>query len=190
MKLKAVRKISRLLLLVLAIDGCSQSAGNQKNTGPAGGKAILEVQSYAPDTSYPRGNILDIRLYQNRRVEFDFYPPNTPDRLGMKFSVERLESMLSEAQFDKFVSLLNASDLGAAALDYPPSRTSSTDSFIRKTVTYRIGEAEKKVSLEERDSHLHLSEKSEVYPRSLISLLELVEEVNRQLRREIDPKSR
>jgi hypothetical protein len=162
-------------------------------------KVILEVTTIASESSYPSGKILDFRLYNNTEVEFDFYPPNTPDRVGMKFAAEKKEAKLSQDDFDKITSFLSKSDLLTADNVYLPRRISpmSIDSSVKKIIALRYVNQEKQIILEENDSHLYLSDappnftvKPNLYPKSLIELLELVNTINKKLRKEIDPESR
>ena len=185
----------KFLIVVLfswIISNCTFSANNQVQNQKllAEKELILEVITNASESSYPRGKVLDIRLYNDKEVEFDFYPPNTPDRIGMKFTSEKKDAKLSQEDFDEINSLLSKSDLLYAKNYYAPSRRSSFDSTVKKTVNFKVENQEKIIVLEERDSHLHLEEKSSVYPASLIKLLEVVEDVNRKLRKQIDSESR
>jgi hypothetical protein len=180
-----------IVLILFFGGGCSLF--NNANAEPKSlylRKVILEINSNASDSSFPQGQTLDIRLYDNMAVEFDFYLPNTPERVGMKFTKETKVDKLSQANFDKIISLINESSLLNAKSYYEPVRRMSVDSFIKKTVIIKANDNEKRIVLEERDSHLHLKDKTNIYPESLIKLLELVEKTNKELRKKIDPESR
>lgn len=187
MILKRVRILifPKFLIVVLLsgiVSNCSFFAINKE--------VILTVTTNASESSFPRGEILDIRLYSNNEVEFDFYLPHTPERVFMKFSSEKKKGKLNEEDFDKIKSLLIEPDLVNAQTYYAPLRKSSIDSFVKKTVIFKVNNQEKIIVLEERDSHLNLEEKLNIYPESLIKLLEEVEDVNKKLRQQIDPESR
>ncbi len=151
---------------------------------------ILEVTTDASATSYPSGHILDMRLYENMKVEFDFYPPNTPERLGEKLTLETKKDKLNQHDYHQITSLLDSLDLSSANDYYGPSRTTSVDSFVKRHVLISYNGRKKSIILEERDSHLHLNEKSDLYPPPLIKLLEMIDDLNRDLRKHIDPQSR
>jgi hypothetical protein len=185
-------KFLMVVLLFWTTNSCRFSTINQSGNEPllVERKVILEIITDASESSYPSGKILDIKLYNNKTVEFDFYLPNTPDRIGMKFTSEKKEAKINQEDFIEIDSLLRKSDLVNAKNYYAPSRHMSVDSFMKKTITFKVENQEKTIVLEERDSHLHLEEKSDLYPTSLIKLLELTEEVNKNLRKQIDPESR
>ena len=161
-------------------------------------KVLLEIATISTETSYPHGEVLDIRLYNTKEVEFDFYPPHTPERLGMKFTIEKKKTKLSQEDFDKLTSLLRESDLLNAKDQYDPRRISpmSVDSTIRKNITFTSSGRDKRIVVEEYDSRLFLDDvptyitaKPNIYPKSLIELLKTVEVINRRLRVQIDPAS-
>jgi len=161
-------------------------------------KVLLEIATISTETSYPHGEVLDIRLYNTKEVEFDFYPPHTPERLGMKFTIEKKKTKLSQEDFDKLTSLLRESDLLNAKDRYDPRRISpmSVDSTIRKNITFTSSGRDKRIVVEEYDSRLFLDDvptyitaKPNIYPKSLIELLKTVEVINRRLRVQIDPAS-
>lgn len=185
-----ILKFLIVILFFWGANSCVFSPINHFKTLLLGKEVILEIITDAGESSYPRGKILDIRLYNNKEVEFDYYPPNTPDRVGMKFMSYRKDAKLDQEDFDLINSLISQSDLLNAKNYYAPSRHSSIDSTVKKTINLRAGIEEKTIILEERDSHLHLEEKSNMYPPSLIRLLEVVEDINRKLRKQIDPNSR
>lgn len=156
----------------------------------AGPEILLEIETDASETVYPLGKTLDLRVYGNRQVEFDFYLPNTPDRVGLPFTSERRKTKLSQEDFDNLKTLLDKSDLVNANSYYAPSRRVAIDARVKKTVIFKMGNQQKTIVLEENDSHLNFRKKSDVYPSSLIRLLELIEDINRKLRKQIDPESR
>ena len=132
-------------------------------------------------------------------AEFDFYPPNTPERVGMEFKAERRKAKLTAADFEKFIELINQPDLLDAKKTYSPRRISpmSVDSEVKKIVTLRRGTQEKEIILEEGECRLYLDgapsyvvAKSELYPVSLVKLLKFVDSVNIDMRKQIDPNSR
>lgn len=183
--------ICGFLFVVLLISGCISQIQNDTNTVimQENKDLLLEITTEASETVYPPGKTLDFRLFSNREIEFDFYPPNTPDRIGMRFTSEKKSAKLSQEDFDKIIPLLNKSDLIGAKNYYPPSKR-GLDATVKKTIRLKFVSKEKTVILEENDSHLHLKEKLDLYPASLVKLLEIVEEVNKKLRRQIDPESR
>lgn len=181
-------KMIFLILLFLLNGNCSIFQVNKytDNTLPVKKGVILEVITEAGETSYPPGQVLDLKLYDNKEVEFDFYKPDTPDRIGIQFSSERKQSTISQEDFNEIKSLLNNSDLLNAKNYYAPSINISVDSRIKKIITFKAVNQEKNIVLEERDSHLHLKEKLGKYPESLVMLLEKVENINRELRKHVD----
>ncbi len=181
-----------IVLLSWIINGCAFSFQNKfgNQTLPIGKEVILEVKTNASRSVYPSGETLDIKLYNNKEVEFDFYPPNTPDRVGIPFSYEREKARLDEEDFKKITDLLGKQDLVRANSSYQPNNYRSVDATVKKIIVFKIGSEEKTIVLEENDSHLHLEEKSNVYPTSLIQLLNVITGINKKLRVEIDPDSR
>lgn len=189
--LSRLQLICSVMFLVFWGNNCisslQNSASNLRTTENK--NLILEVMSETSKTVYPSGKILEARLYDNKEVEFDFYLPNTPDRVGMPFTSEKKSAKLSQEDFDKIKFLLGKSDLLNAKNSYAPIER-ILDATIKKTVSFKFGTQGKIIVLEENDSHLHLEEKSNLYPASLIRLLELVEDINKRLRKQIDPESR
>jgi hypothetical protein len=185
-------KLVFLVCLFLLNSSCARFQANEYENSFlfANKKVILEVSTKAGETSYPQGQILDMRLYNDMEVEFDFYLPNTPERVGLKFTSEMKKGELTLEAFDQILSLLGKPDLLSASNYYKPSRSMSVDSSVKKIVNISYAGNEKQIVLEENDSHLHLKEKSIIYPESLLKLLELTEKTNKELRRQIDPESR
>lgn len=181
-----------IFLISWVINGCGFSFqdkyGNQ--TSPFEKEVILEVKTNSSKSVYPSGKTLDIKLYNNKGVEFDFYPPNAPDIVGIPFSYKREKTQLDEEDFRKITELLGKSDLISANNSYQPTNDRSVDATVKKIITFKVGTQEKTIVLDENDSHLHLKENSNVYPTSLIQLLNVITSINKKLRGQIDPNSR
>lgn len=181
---------SLLILLCFSCTFNSQANNLENDASQESRKAILKVSTMAGDTSYPHGQILNMKLYDNMDVEFDFYFPYSPERVGKKFTTELKKGKISLENYNQIISILNQPDIRLSDNYYAPGKIMSVDSSVKKTVIILSENNEKKIVLEENDSHLHLKNKSGIYPASLIKLLELVERLNLELRKEIDPNSR
>lgn len=180
-----------LVCFAVSMGGCSV-ADTKSNVSIAPAverNLLLEVKTETSATVYPSGRTLDLRLYDNREVEFDFYLPNTPDRIGKPFESERRRSHITDKEFEDFLLLLNQTrHMGGK--DFYAATQRVLDATIRKTITLDGDKSSRVIILEENDSHLHLREKGAIYPPPLLNLLELVENTNRRLRKEINPESR
>lgn len=181
-----------LVLASLSISCSFAETDTLQNKVLPGNSVILEVTTDASATSYPSGHILDMRLHENMTVEFDFYPPNTPERVGKKPTFETKKDKLNQHDYNQITSLLDSLDLSNANDYYGPIRATSVDSFVKRNVLISYKGRKKSIILEERDSHLHLNEKSDLdlYPPPLIKLLEMIDDMNRDLRKHIDSQSR
>lgn len=181
-----------LLFFLFVACSCSSlsNQGLEESNRIINKSLLLEVLSETSETVYPKGKILELRLYNDKNVEFDYYPPNTPDRIGLPFIPERKTAKLFQEDFDEIKSLLCDSALLNSANVYPPKIKRVLDATIKKSLTLNCGNQEKAILLEENDSHLHFEEKVGVYPTSLIKLLAISEKINKKLRIEINSESR
>src|SRR5918911_3332038 len=187
--MKHINRMIVPLLLVILFDlslvSCSQSEviSKQENhaTAPASQKSLLEVSTEASNTVYPPGETLDLRLYETGEVEYDYYPPPNPSRVGEPFRAVRKRTKLSTEEVEHIQDILNKPDLSNAKAEYPPIKP-ILDSYIVKIVAYNDQGRERRIVLRENDSHLLLDKKEGVYPKSLIELLKLVQKINEDLR--------
>ncbi len=63
----------------MLLSSCANSALPNKDAKP--NAVVLEISTYAGGNSYPAGDILDFRLYESGRVEYDDYPKQDPSRV-------------------------------------------------------------------------------------------------------------
>ena len=114
-------------------------------------------------------------MFNNAEIEFDYFLEYGPDRVGIPFSSEIKGSAITKEQLDKFKSLLEKLDSENLKSQYTPTQ-GIIDSHITVTVSYESRTGMKQIILEENDSHLNL-EKTNIYPSSLIKLMELVYQI-------------
>jgi len=189
---KIIVRIARsgiVILLLFCGSGCDANGNIADSSSAANNRVILEVVSETSETVYPRGKILVLRLYDNSVAQFDFYPPNTPDRVGMPFESSLNRRSISQDKLASIVAYMDSLNFSQLRDVYEPTLRPS-DAFIKETINLQSGSKTKKIVLEENDSHLHLDQKSESYGAALVILLRFVEKLNLELRKEMDPNSR
>jgi hypothetical protein len=138
-------------------------------------KMLLEVMNEATETIYPPGKTLTLRVFNNAEVEFDYYLPYTPERVGIPFSSEIRKTTITKEQLATIESLLKEIYSENPKTRYTPTQP-MLDSHITVTLKYESKTGLKQIVMEENDSRLHL-EKTNAYSPALTKLMSLVYEI-------------
>jgi len=137
---------------------------------------ILEVTTTCRGAVYPReGEILNLRLFENGRFEYDDFPDYDPPRFTAEnVPVTQKEGSLSKEDVAKLTSLAESDDFLSAKDRYEGIQPHVDTEWITR-VDYKHGEINKSVVLVNFwDTQFTPSLKSH-YPDSLVNLLEQVE---------------
>ena len=140
---------------------------------------LLEVLTTMTGEVYPKGEVLTLRLYDNGNVEFDDFPKYVPeDRIP--FRKEKKISKISSEEIERIKEILNQNDLLEAKPKYKPTKP-MLDSKKIESVTFNNNGKSKIIVIEENDVVLKLGSNSP-YPKSLVNLINLVDDLNKKLR--------
>jgi len=128
---------------------------------------LLEVTTSRMGAS-PIGQVLDFRLLVDGNFEYDRY------QVGIAESaIVREKSKVTATQIKKLVELLQSSDFIAAKSDYLGDYF-CCDVFLKKQITFCIGDREKIINVSEYDVSIHKKRKEKL-PTRLIDLIESVD---------------
>ncbi len=178
-----------LFLSFLACGGELASSDSPFSSSNVSRHPIFEVTSVNSPTVYPPGETLDLMHYSDGTAEFDFYPATSFGNFGSSFKSERLEGSLTPEDMERVEAVLAELIMVDVNDVYPPTRP-GLDATVQKTIRIKFQDVTQTIVIHENDSHFHLSEKADYYPRSLIRLLELTSEISQGLRRQVDDAKR
>lgn len=138
---------------------------------------ILEIRTEGKYVVYPHGEFLNMRLFDSGRMEYDYFPPQGAEQ---PFSLERRETTLPKDEFERIKGYLVDPTLRAAKPEYEPT-VPILDAAIETSILFISQGSAKKIVLKENHSNLILEKKGGIYPKALLELLLLVQEINRRL---------
>ena len=134
---------------------------------------LLEIYTDCRGMTYPHGKVLDIRLYQSGRLEYDRYPP---DELSahwhFRYWFPRTHVYVTPDQVNEFIELAEQPDFRAAKDEYPP-KIPGTDSEFRTFITFNHSGWRKNVVLVDYFGDDGMGDR-ENYPPSLLALMKKV----------------
>ena len=141
---------------------------------------VLEVSTDCRGLTYPRGPVLDFRLYQNGRLEYDAYPQDERTAQShFRYWFPRTHSYITPAEVQELMNIAKQPDFLAAEREYPPA-IPGLDSEFRTSISFTHAEHQKKVLVVDYLSDDGVSAK-ERYPPSLLALLKKVYSTRRKL---------
>lgn len=141
---------------------------------------LLDVSTVLSGSVYPKGEILNLRVYKGGKVEFDDYPPN-PFEVNASRKRQRLSSQIDVKDIQEIERIISQMDFSNMEKKYNPT-TPHLDSKMTKTITINYNGESKVIQIEENDVVLKLDEKSP-YSLTLIRLLDFVDTLNKKLRK-------
>jgi hypothetical protein len=138
-------------------------------------KVVLEITTNASGMVYPReGDILDMRLYESGRFEYDDYPNQDPPKItSANVIITRKESKLNADSVRELIGLAEQPDFLAADDEYPPIQR-GVDSQFRKTILFTHRGRQKKIVVVDYGSDDGISDAKSRYPASLLQLVRKV----------------
>jgi hypothetical protein len=142
---------------------------------------LFEVTTVTSESIAPAGEILDLRVFRDRRAEFDQFS-SADSKTGTTEKPELKHAEITSDQLSAIESALGELDSAQIQPSYPPSVGRTVDSFIQVSIRYRSKQGTKTIVLYENDSHLHLDLK-DIYPRELVNLLRLQYRIGAELRK-------
>ena len=140
---------------------------------------VLEVSTDCRGLTYPRGLVLDFRLYQDGRLEYDAYPSDQRSaRSHLRYWFPRTHSYLAPAEVIELITIAQQSDFLAAEREYPPA-IPGLDSEFRTSISFSHAGHQKNVIVVDYLGDDGVSAK-ERYPPSLLALLKKVYSTKRR----------
>ena len=126
---------SLVCIIFTVILGSQYIPWDSLNTDSLEGKSILfEVTSNAKGPIYPPDKTLILRVFNNAGVEFDYYLPYGPDRVGIPFSSEIKSSKINQENLNEFKSLLET--IGSESKRHYKPTENIVDAKITITINY------------------------------------------------------
>jgi hypothetical protein len=137
---------------------------------------ILEVTTTAYGAAYPKeGDILQMRLFEDGRFEYDDFPDYDPPRFTSgNVTITRKEGRLALPDVQKLVALAESDDFLSAEEEYR-SLQSHTDTEWATHVSFRQGGIQKSITVWNFWDTQYTPSLKGNYPNSLVELLEQVE---------------
>lgn len=167
-----------ILLFIFASTSCQTNANANSAFKTSRDEVLLEVYTDLEGMVYPSGKVLDLKLYDSGRVEYDYYPPRQDNERPV--SLQRRETSLEKESLESIKKLIIEPGLLEAKSEYPPTAP-RFDASITVTVIFKTAGTERRIILRENDSDLYLGKKKGVYPSALVDLLLLVQNINDRL---------
>jgi len=164
------------IFIVGHIFGCHASSESKTSSANHSENVILEIYTESKYDVYPPGKVLNLKLYDSGRAEYDYYPSQEK---RVEYYLKRKEVILSKDDFNNLKQVLADKSLAYAKAEYPPS-VPILDASIRTTVIFKPDGQTKTTVLNENHSNLILEKKGGKYPRGLLDLLIFVQNLNRQ----------
>lgn len=139
---------------------------------------VLEVITNAGGSAYPKeGDILQMRLYESGRFEYDDFPDyNPPKASSYNVVIKRKDAQLNPEDAKELIDLTEQSDFLSAKEKYSSLHRHDDTHWIT-TIKFAHKGKEKKIVAENFwDTQYHQEDKLN-YPSSMVKLLERVEQL-------------
>ena len=175
---RSIRKLAPLLLIVglVAVIGYGIHYFWVYHNNPV----LLEIYTDCSGMTYPQGKLLNFRLYQSGRLEFDKYPSQEELRyLHLQYWFPRTHSYMTRTQVNDLMALAEQSDFLGAEPEYPAAQV-GTDSEFRTSISFRHEGHEKYIVVVDYYGDDGIGSMDR-YPPSLLALLRKVSAAKRAL---------
>jgi hypothetical protein len=172
-------RIHLILIFIVSVlnSGC---ANQQSSVNPfaKSDEVVLEVITNASGMVYPKeGDILNFRLYESGRFEYDDYPNQDPPRVTTRnVVITKKEAKLNTDEVKELINLAEQPDFLAAKENYPRLRPHVDDQWTTIIIFTHQGQR-KRISAVDFWDMLHYPEDKAKYPTSMAKLLEKVREL-------------
>jgi hypothetical protein len=165
-----------LLLALIAVLGYGAHSFWVYHNNPV----LLDIYTDCRGMTYPQGRVVEFRLYQDGRLEYEKYPPQGPwVHLRPRYWLPGTHSYLTPSQVSEFIALAEQPDFLGAEPEYPPARR-GTDSEFRTSISFRHTGHEKNIVVVDYYGDDGVGSMKR-YPPSLIALLRSVSATKRAL---------
>jgi hypothetical protein len=155
--------------------GCSSS--EPLNTSVKSDEVVLEVVTTGFGAAYPKeGDILNMRLFESGRFEFDDFPEHNPPHTR-NAKVVRKESKLSLEAVKELIALTEQPDFLSANEKYPSWGNHHSDTFWDLSIKFICDEQQKKIEAADFWTMKDTEESKSVYPPSMLKLIERTEQL-------------
>ena len=144
---------------------------------------VLEVVTNYSGMVEPKGDILEMRLYEDGRFEYDDFPRCLP---GYRYKGEpklvRSESRVSPDAVQQLVKIGMQPDFQSASPMYPPQiKRLPIDTASLTTIRFVHGGTEKKIQAKDFEDFRYEPEARAKYPPSLVAVYDKVQELKRDV---------
>ena len=133
---------------------------------------VLEVTNQGYGMVYPKAEILELRVYQNGRVEYDVYPPWKDSLFNLGYWFPMRHSKLSSSEVKELIVLAEQPDFLSARESYEAGYMHIDDSW-KTTIKFAYRGQERKITAINFWDITRPQDSSE-YPASMVSLLKKV----------------
>jgi hypothetical protein len=176
MRITRLKALPTLLLLTfLALSSACARPQPPDNLAMSDGVA-LEIVTNARGPVYPKeGDILDMRLYDSGRFEYDDYPLRPSPTLD-PVQITRKEARLSESETRELIDLAGQPDFLAAKDTYPPYSQHIDDAWTT-IIRFTHGGNVKTITVVNFDDIRHYPNLRSTYPASMVKLIERAREM-------------
>ncbi|MDT5123204.1 MAG: hypothetical protein QOC96_2686 [Acidobacteriota bacterium] len=159
-----------LLLVVLVLPACTSP---QSVTPSKPDPVVLEIITHASGVVYPKqGDLLDMRLYESGRFEYDDYPDQPPpDTLPSQVTVTKKEAKLNPEDVKELIGLAEQPDFLSAKDNYPGLHPHTDDEWIT-TIKFMYQGREKKIVVVNLWDIRDFPNDRSKYPPSMVKLFE------------------
>ncbi len=141
---------------------------------------VLEIYTDCRGMTYPRGKVLQFRLYQSGLLEYDKYPAQDQlSYLHLRYWFPRTHSYVTPTRVNELIALAEQPDFLGAEREYPAAQ-SGADSEFRTSISYTRASHEKYLVVVDYygDDGFGATRR---YPPSLLALLRAVSAIQREL---------
>jgi len=161
---------------VSVISNISQGSIESQSVEPQSKEVLLEVYEKSEGMVHPKGTLLLIRLYSTGEAEFENFVASefSPSQEDIDSKTEARKVKLEKEVVQEIKTLIESSDFINAKTFYSPTIFFSD---VLTTVTIKYQNLERQIVLKETDTSLHLEKKDKEYPRSVMTLLKLIDDL-------------
>ena len=140
---------------------------------------VLEITVQGYGMVYPEAEILELRVYQNGRVEYDSYPDQENAFFNPRYWFPRQHAKLSRSEAAELIGLAEQNDFLSAKEKYEAGYPHIDDEW-KTTIKYSNGGREKQiVAINFWDARR--PEDAAKYPESMVTLLKKVKALRSKL---------
>ena len=167
--MKRSQVLRKLLLIAVSILTFVVGFGTLYFRNPV----VLEVTTHGYGMVYPSAEVLEMRVYENGRVEYDVYPPQEAAELKIRYWFPMQHSKLTSDEVNELMRLAEQPDFLSAQEQYGAGHQHIDDSW-KTTIRFSYRGREKRIVAINFWDITDRPEDSSKYPPSMVTLLKKV----------------